>query len=250
MLKYIGTLMLSMLVLLSCNNEDQMARIEVRLTDSPGDYSEVNVDIQEIKVHSSEAGWVSLNTEKGVYNVLELTNGLDTLIGAFDLPPGRITQIRLILGDDNTIKIGDEVKPLITPSAQQSGLKLNVQADLIEGITYTVVLDFDAARSIVETGNDQYLLKPVIRALSEATSGAIAGAVMPLESQPAVLAIMGSDTVATAYTNDIGEFLIRGVPAGTYSIHVIPQTGFDAFHKDDVQVTIGNVTALGTIALQ
>ena len=60
---------------------------------------------------------------------------------------------------------------LTTPSAQHSGLKLNVHAELTEGITYKILLDFDAARSIVKTGSGAYNLKPVIRTITEATSG-------------------------------------------------------------------------------
>ena len=85
-----------------------------------------------------------------------------------------------------------------------------MHADSVEGVTYTITLDFDAARSVVKQGNGSYSLKPVIRALSEATSGAIKGAITPFESQPAVFAIIGSDTVATAYTDEFGKFLIRG----------------------------------------
>ena len=42
---------------------------------------------------------------------------------------------------------------LTTPSAQHSGLKLNVHAELTEGITYKILLDFDAVRSVVKTGS-------------------------------------------------------------------------------------------------
>jgi hypothetical protein len=191
-----------------------------------------------------------LDVESGVYNLLELTNGLDTLLATAELPAGRVSQIRLVLGDNNSVKINGEIKPLSTPSAQQSGLKLNLQADLTEGVTYTITLDFDAARSIVAKGNGTYSLKPVIRALEAATSGAIKGTVTPLASTPAVFAISGTDTVATAYTDEAGKFMLRSIPAGTYTVSFNPKTGYLPLQKENVSVTLGNITDLGTVTIQ
>jgi hypothetical protein len=253
--KIMGVFMLSIL-LMACNsnNDEQSAIVHVRLTDSPGDFQQVNIDIQGIEVHSDQgdqnSGWKTLTLfQKGVYNLLELTNGLDTLLATTEFPAGKISQIRLILGTDNTVLIGDELFTLSTPSAQQSGLKLNLNQQLQAGVTYTILLDFDAGLSIVEHGDGTYGLKPVIRAISEANSGAIAGTVVPILSAPAIFVIMGSDTVATAYTNDTGNFLVRGVPAGTYTVSFDPKDGYIPMQTNGVIVTLGNVTNLGTITI-
>jgi len=233
----------------ACNDEKN-ARIEVRLTDAPGDYEEVNIDIQGVEVHTDGGGWLDLNVNSGVYSLLELTNGLDTLLGTLELPPGRISQIRLVLGDNNTIQVDGETFDLSTPSAQQSGLKLNLHANLQEGITYRVLLDFDVARSIVNTGNGSYSLKPVIRAISEATSGAIKGSVSVAESSPAVYAIMSPDTLGTTFADSTGAFLIKGLPAGTYTVSFGPASGYVIADQTGVIVTIGNVTDLGVVAVE
>ena len=233
----------------SCSN-DGTTRLEVRLTDSPGNYQEVNIDIQSVQVNSSEgnSGWVSLNIEEGVYDILKLTNGIDTLLGSIELPAGKIEQIRLVLGSNNSVKIDGQTIDLSTPSAQQSGLKLNLHANLTEGVTYKILLDFDAARSIVAKGNGTYGLKPVIRAIEEATSGAIKGTVSPVDATPAIYAIAGTDTVGTAFADETGKFLVRGVPAGTYTVSIVPSSGYVTVDKTGVVVTIGNVTNLGAIA--
>ena len=174
MKKTIGILALS-IALFSCSDSEENARLEIRLTDAPGDYEAVYVDIQGVEIHADEgntsSGWKSLEVQEGRYNLLEFTNGIDTLLATAVLPAGRISQIRLILGDDNAVKIDGQEIGLTTPSAQHSGLKLNVHAELTEGITYKILLDFDAARSIVKTGSGAYNLKPVIRTVAEATSG-------------------------------------------------------------------------------
>jgi len=251
MYRIIGFLLISLLWI-GCDSESGTARIEVRLTDAPGDYQEVNIDIQGVEVHVGEAegsGWTSLQVEKGVYDLIKLTNGADTLLALGELPAGTISQIRLLLGDGNTLMVGDQIHDLKTPSGQQSGLKLNLHSTLTEGVTYKVLLDFDVARSIVERGNGEYNLKPVIKSVAEATSGAIKGTIDPAISLPAVFAIVADDTVATTYADEAGGFLLRGVPAGTYKVTFEPKEGFEPSIKENVSVTTGSVTDVGVVII-
>jgi len=240
----------------SCSDEESgSARLVVRMIDAWGDFQAVNVDIEAIEVNVSEngdeSGWTTLsNTNTGVYNLLELTNGISVVLADVELPPGFISQIRLILGEDNTLKMHDQVFDLSTPSGQQSGLKLQLNATLKAGITYEVLLDFDAARSVVEAGNSgKFNLKPVIRAIAEAQDGAIQGIVLPVEATPAVFAIQGTDTVASAFADDTGAFLIRGLDAGTYSVGISPSSDYLESSIENVQVVVGEVTDIGTVEL-
>jgi hypothetical protein len=247
----VGLISLVALLFSACSDENT-ARVEVRLTDAPGDFEELNIDIQEVQINGGDgnSGWQSLDIEAGVYNILELTNGLDTLLGSIELPAGKIEQIRLVLGNENSVVIDGESYPISTPSAQQSGLKLNLHATLVEGVTYRILLDFDAARSVVEQGNHMYSLKPVIRAIEEATTGAIKGTVTPAESKPVVYAIAGIDTVGTTFADTTtGVFLIKGLEAGTYTVSLSPITGFTTVNKTEVSVSVGSVTNLGTVEI-
>lgn len=242
------------LVCCDSDDDDKPAKVQIWLTDAPGDYQEVNIDLQEVKVHvgdnDEESGWQSLPTKEGIYNLLDLTNGLDTLLGEIELPAGKISQVRLVLGDDNTVKVNGDVFELATPSAQQSGLKLQVHQTLSAGITYKILLDFDVARSIVTTGNGGYILKPVIRTITEAQDGAIKGVVVPAASTPAVYAIIGQDTLGTTYADAEGRFLIRGLATGTYDVSFAPNFNYLSATKTGVQVTVGNVTDVGTVTIE
>lgn len=245
-------------ILSSCSDSDEgskYARLEVRLTDAPGDYEEVNVDIQGLQVHASteegEGGWISLDVNEGVYNLLDLTGGLDTLLGTVELPPGRVSQIRLILGDNNSVTVDAQTHDLKTPSAQQTGLKVNIHADLVAGVTYTVLLDFDAARSVVKAGNSgMFLLKPVIRGVVEATTGAISGTLSNPEASPAVYAIIEMDTLGSAFADEAGKFIIKGLDAGTYTLGFDPAEGFLIEPIEGVVVNIGQVTDVGEVLVE
>jgi len=245
-------LLFGFVTLFSCSkNESNNATLKVFLTDAPGDYEKVMIDVQSVEVHvgndQSESGWRTLETfSPKVFNLLDFTNGLDTLLGTLELPSGEISQIRLTLGSDNSVTQNGETYPLTVPSGYTSGIKLNLHTMLLDGITYKVWIDFDAARSIVETGSNQFKLKPVIRTFASATSGAIKGIISPSIAKPYVMAIVNTDTIGTIAGDD-GNFLIKGVPDGTYKVVFDPIDGYAEKNIENVAVTLGEVKDLGTV---
>lgn len=147
------------------------------------------------------------------------------------------------------LTIDGQDNELTVPSGSQSGLKLNVQSEIQAGITYKLVIDFDAAKSIVEAGNSgKYNLKPVIRAQMEATTGAIHGTVSPLDISSVVYAIVGEDSVSS-YPDQNGEFLIRTLAAETYSVSAVPseESGLESITINDIVVTIGVTSETGEL---
>ncbi|NML21020.1 DUF4382 domain-containing protein [Pseudoflavitalea sp. G-6-1-2] len=252
-------LILSTVLITSCNDSDSMpqqsARLEVRLTDAPGDFDAVKIDLVDIQINvtgNDDKGWQSLpGVQKGIYNLLDLVNDKDTLLVNAFIPAGRVQQIRLILGPRNSIVVNGVESPLQTPSAQQSGLKLNIHQDVAAGILYTLLMDFDAARSVVHTGNGKYILKPVIRTVLKAAGGSIAGNVQPRSFRTAVFAIQGTDTLAGTFTDTIGNYQIRGLNAGAYSVGFLPTdtANYLGQTKVGVMVATGVVTKLDTVKL-
>ncbi|MNU30912.1 hypothetical protein D3C71_194230 [compost metagenome] len=244
-------LVLSVLGIYSCSKDkDGQAKVRVMLTDAPGIYDAVYVDIQRIEFNVNNE-WHTLNpVVPGVYNLMELSNGIDTLMGDILLPAGQIGQIRLILGSQNSVVVGGVSHPLNTPSGQQSGLKLNLHTTLEAGTSYTIWLDFDAGKSIVATGSGNYNLKPVIRAYSDLTNGRIQGNVLPMTANTIVYAISGTDTFS-AIPDAAGNFLISGLPQGTYNVWFDADvaTGFNDQVVNNVSVTFGNITVLPPVLL-
>jgi hypothetical protein len=240
---------------ISCTKEKNKSRLSIYLTDAPGAYDAVNIDIVSAEIKSSsdqgDDGWQQLPVNAGVYNLLEFANGMDTLLSTVELPAGKVSQLRLKLGTNNTIVLNGSILPLplFTPSAQTSGLKFNIHADLVEGVEYKLWIDFDCARSIVVTGNIDYKLKPVIRTFTEATSGAIQGNVQPVAAQAIVYAIAGTDSLSAIPDPVTGDFLIRGVSAGTWKVVADGNNGYLDQSINNVSVSLGQVTVLDPITL-
>lgn len=242
----------SAITLNSCSNDNSDSgsyAYKVRMTDAPGPYSEVNVDIQAVEVTGSNGQTVTLNTNAGIYNLLDFTNGADTLIATSTLTDSRVNQIRLILGPNNTVVVDGVSYPLSTPSAEQSGLKLLVNQTLSADIENNVLIDFDANASIIQTGNGTYKLKPVLRTVVAAISGNITGSITPIGTLAMVSAT--STTTGLVYTSNVdagGNFQISGVPPGTYTVTITPLLPLLPVTQVDVVVTAGVNTNLGVIA--
>ena len=160
------------MVLVSCSKDENettgTSRLNVRLTDAPIPLDEVNIDIREVNVKFSDDstsadGWFPLTTFPGIYNLLALQNGVDTLLATGVFPMQVIKEIRFVVGPNSTVMdtLG-VVHPLTVPSGSESGLKLKINRAL-NATLMNIIIDFDAALSIHQTGNGDYMLKPVLK---------------------------------------------------------------------------------------
>ncbi len=248
-LMYAVTFSLLVFLIPACSKDSSdKAHLSVRLTDAPALYDAVMVDIQGVEIKGEGGGLVMLNTNAGIYNLLDFTNGMDTLIASGDLDVGTISQIRLILGPDNSVVVDGVVYPLSTPSAEQSGLKLQIHQTFVAGVSYYILLDFDANKSIVRQGSGEYKLKPVIRTINAAISGSIKGSISPIG--PGTFITATSDGVVySTFANSNGYFMIMGLPAGAYDITVTPALPLLPLTINGKMVVIGESTDLGLIIL-
>jgi len=244
--------------------------LKLALTDAPAcGYDHVYVTIERVRVHQSstaadgDSAWseIVLSPAKRV-DLLALTNGVLEELGQTALPAGRYTQLRLVLAaNGNAAPFANAVVPtagsesaLTTPSAQQSGLKVDIAIDVAADQVADFVLDFDACKSVVKRGNSgQYNLKPVIAVvprLSDAglrvvgwVSPAAAAAGAPVSLQQAGLPVKA--TVADAAT---GRFVLYPVPEGTYDL-VVAASGRASAVMTGVPVTRTAITNVNSAAL-
>ncbi|MFT6748581.1 MAG: hypothetical protein ACI9XR_000647 [Flavobacterium sp.] len=233
----------------SCDSDSSQKSYpyNVRMTDAPGPYEEVNIDLQAVEVTGNNGVTVFLNTTAGIYNLLDLSNGLTTLIATSVLNDAQVGQIRLILGSNNTVVTNGVSYPLSTPSAEQSGLKLLVNQTLEADIQNEILIDFDANASIIQTGNGSYKLKPVLRTIVTAITGNIKGDITPIGEMAAVSATSSTGVVYSSNVNAQGQFQISGLLPGTYSFTITPSLPLLPVTQSNVVVTVGTSTNLGTI---
>jgi hypothetical protein len=248
----------------------------VKLTDAPAAYDHIFLDVQEVWVHRVDDGisadtlgagpnplgrrhaspqgdygvWYKLQAAAGIYDLLDLRNGIFATLAVGSVPAGTYDQARLKLGPDNTIVVDGVTSALKVPSGQQSGYKLFGRFEVPLNGAVEVGIDFDAARSIHETGNGTWILLPVTRIVPIQTAGNIHGTVSPASATSWVYAVMGADTVTSTLTNGYGGFTLSLLAAGDYAVHIVPTVpGFTDTTLSPVHVVAGQTTELGTIAL-
>lgn len=234
--------------------------LRVALTDAPAcGFDQVNVTIEKVRVHQSgsaaesDAGWseIVLNPARRV-DLLTLTNGVLTELGQTTLPAGKYTQLRLVLAENggaaplanSVVPSGGAETALTTPSAQQSGLKLNTNIDVASNQLADIVIDFDACKSVVSAGNSgRYLLKPVISVIPRFISG-VTGFVGSALAGGATLSLQQAGvTVRSTVPDASGKFLLQPVAPGTYSL-VLTAPARTTLVVNGITVTADTVTAL------
>lgn len=160
--------MLYGILLAACNKQNtEDAKLTLSLTDAPAEYVQVNVEIIGFEVNHEDKGWIGLPVKQGIYNLLVLQNNVSVVLADHvEIPYGRISEIRLLLGENNSLQDQNGIYPLKVPSGSQSGLKIKLDEIVTSNQNIDILLDFDANASIIETGSGKYMLKPVLKVKS------------------------------------------------------------------------------------
>lgn len=232
------------------------ATLQIYLTDARAPYQAIWIDLEKIMVTVSsdspaDSGWTEIPlTRTGAYNLLSLTNGLDTLIATQQLPEGSVSEMRLVLGDDNYLVGTDgSVTGLKLSGALKEGLEIPVHAELHASSTTSLVLDIDGAASILSTPSG-YMLSPEIRSYEKGTTGGMEGIVLPDSVLVGIRAISGEDT-ATALPDSSGYFQISGLHAGPYQVifGADAASGYRSDTLEGVHIRPGQRIRLDTVRL-
>lgn len=229
MTKLYAALIVGLTLFSGCKKKDngfpETGTFALHLTDSPADYDHIYLDIQSIQVNHVSQGWITIGpSSPGIIDILTFNNTFDTLIANADVPSGNLKQIRLTLGTSNTLVVNGVNKNLTIPSGGQSGLKINIDVNIPANSLVEHWIDFEASASIIQLGNGNYQMIPVLRSFSASENGKIVGYALPLAANAYAQLINGTDTLtATPETN--GFFGFCGVQGSNYTLRIIPTSG-------------------------
>ena len=229
--------------------------LSVGLTDSStGKYLAIYVTIDEVQVNkksssNGNSGWQTVATPMKTYNLLKLVNGVTEILGEDELGAGTYQQIRLIIGKtaESENNINGEPHPdanyvvlkdssyvhLKIPSGYQTGVKLVHNFVVEDGSFVELVLDFEACKSVVETGSGKYILKPTIKVIEPANKFSVFGEVTDKVAESPITGALVSaqisdglsaSVVRSTLTSDVvgeeGRYSILLSPGQMYNIVV------------------------------
>ncbi len=249
-MRYLLLLVPISFLFISCKKDEPIryGTYELHLCDSPGNYEHVYLDIQQVSVMVEGVGWEDVATSPGVVDILEYNNGLDLLLGSKSVPAGKLIQIRLILGPNNTLVENGNTHTLVIPSASQSGVKINIETEISADVTTKEWLDIDAGRSITALSNGTYKMTPILRTFKEADNGRFKGYLLPVEANAHIQAIRGTDTVI-AIPEDDGFYQFSGLQ-GNYKLRFVPGIGtYNTVEIDNNSVTGNQIVTIQEVTL-
>lgn len=280
-----AVILLTMLVFYACSKNDSSEQqplppgsqqVSLYLTDDPGFFDNVMVDIKSVKVlidtcsknnmeddddhgnghgHGDEkngcTNWQSLDIKPGIYDLLSLRNGTDTLLANGIIPKGKIRLIKVELGENNSLVKDSTKYPLKLWPGVSSTIIITVKGgdwDEFQPDRFRLWLDFDVARSVVRVRDGVFYLKPVIHLFTVKATGSVAGTIEPKDAWPVISVYNATDT-AYAIPWHNGQWRARGLKQGTYSVFVNASNGYQDTTINNVEVKAGKETDLPKIIL-
>jgi hypothetical protein len=220
--------------------------IQVLVTDAPNhNISSVNLTVSKVEVHKAggdetPGSWMSLNvTHDKPFNLLNLQNGLTMLLADGEIEAGKYTQLRMtvfevIVDYDGFVGVEAEV-----PSNE---LKFVHPFTLAAGDNITLIIDIDAAKSVVVTGGGKQdkakvLFKPVVKIQVVSGEG-------PGKSEPLVQNYSPADNATGVSLNtDLVLTFDEDMAKGVGNITIKRYAGGSTF--ETIDVTSVNVTISG-----
>lgn len=270
------------LLVISCQKETSgntdipqgQTRYAVYLTDDPTDFDNVFVDIRKVEVKldtcrsnddddrerpgcdddrdSADVNchvWQTLNINAGVYDLLQLRNGMDTLLASGLALNGKIERIKITLGTNNSVVVDSVTYPLQLVN-NQDFVFVNIKKDNLDAVTpnnLQFFLDFSLSHSI-RYFNGAYWLKPVIKPFGRNSTGEIEGKIRPVHAHGLIKAYNATDTFYARSWQE-GKFKIRGLRPGTYAVFIDGTNGYRDTTITGIEVNRRDDTDLGTIQL-
>jgi hypothetical protein len=254
-------------------------RVQLYLTDDPGFFDQVFIDVRRVEVLVDTCGdqdddnrwgkndrcwwddgrfdrkdtcknWATLDIRAGVYDILSFRNGIDTLFANGIVPKGIVKKIRITIGTNNSL-VKDSVTYPLKSLTGETKLIVNVRHDEWEEFStgqLRLWLDFDVSRSIVEVRRGSFILKPYILVWTPKITGSLSGKVTPGDGYPVITVWNSADTLY-ALPNKGGEYKIRGLKEGNYSLFVNASNGYQDTTLTNIEVKRNKETKVSSITL-
>jgi hypothetical protein len=272
------------LVAVACNkstsveNGPGIQQVNFMLTDGPGSYDNVFIDIKSLQIvidtaregsrkrdtcnwdhigshresrKDSGLVWTTIPIKAGVYDILKFRNGLDTLLASANVPKGSVRLVRIEFGANNSVVKDSVTHPLNLSPNLPNFIVIKLKGREFEEFAsrrHRLWLDFDVSRSIIEA-NGRFYLIPVMHTFVEKNTASVAGKVKPRDAKALITLFNNTDT-AYALPNKEGEFKMRGLKDGMYKLFVKASNGYRDTTINNVVVVQPKTTSVGVIELK
>lgn len=248
---FIFIVLIGSFILFSCNqsNEAQpsnMGIIKFQITDAPFpvemlEKAEITVSKLELKDAKGGDKYINVFNEETKIDLLKLSNGVTQFLGEIEVPEGNYSEVRFFV-TQTILKFRNQQEfNFKIPSSLQSGIKILISPSIMvnRDIVTEVLLDFDLSQSFVVNGPiddiNNYIFKPVIRAVNNTVAGSLVGKVTDSNKKAfmnvQVTVMNGNSVITSSYSDKNGDYKIIGLLEGTYTIKGISSVETKTFNN-------------------
>jgi len=248
--------------------------LSIYMMDDPVPFTKVLIDIRQVAVkidtaahredgdddhqwnddydgckHGHSAIWDTLSIKPGVYDLLKLRNGTDSLLSSGLVPNGKVLQVRITLGSDNSIYTDSVTHYPLNIVGTGNTFNVNVKKEdinVVDNSHLKIWFDFNLSRSIFFY-NGKYWLKPMLTPFNDQQRPKLEGRVLP-EGAAGFVAVFNQQDTTYALPWNEGYYQVRGLKAGNYSIYF---KGIHGYKDSTVTVTVAasGLTKAATVTL-
>jgi hypothetical protein len=149
-------------------NTATTGQVSLLLTDKPSeDFDQINITVNSWQL-LGDGNPVVLSDTVATFNLLDLRNSFDVVVGAVDVPVGTYSKIRLDVAKVELVKLENGVVTQTEVAKLPSGkidFVFSGNVVVAPNSTLTLKIDMDADNSIQyhATGNDKYIFRPVVK---------------------------------------------------------------------------------------
>ncbi|MEX0274127.1 MAG: DUF4382 domain-containing protein [Flavobacteriaceae bacterium] len=242
---------------------ERTGRLNIKMTDAPFPYhrvKEANVTVFHMELRKAvtageahNAQWIHLPDTEIEMNLLELTNGITQPLADSQVPMGRYDRIRIYIKKVYLVMKDGQVINFNWPQGEAAGITIAIHPhlEIQGGGASELLLDFDVGRSFLQVGaktTDQFVFKPNIRASDMAVSVQLTGRAsaqvrdsISRNTQKGLegvrIGLYTGDTLQVAtYTNADGDYMLMGIPAGSYDFKA-SMDGYDDLFIERVMLS-------------
>nr|WP_321234758.1 DUF4382 domain-containing protein [uncultured Psychroserpens sp.] len=169
---------LFLFLITSCTKEydtetyENTSLVSVKLQGTQSTFSRVNIEILDVQFRvlddeNDPNAWISLNTiNTGIHDLSDITeNQVVTLVDFEEVPSEFIYNIKLVLGDHNTVvKNGIEYELNLAPEYENASVNI-VEKQLVANRLYDFVIEFNLDDSIEMSTEGNANLNPKMNTL-------------------------------------------------------------------------------------
>lgn len=194
--------------------------------------------------------WDTLSIKPGVYDLLQLRNGTDTLLASGLITNGKILKIKITLGSDNTVYTDSTTFYPLEVFGPNPYFTINVRRTDVSSVSnndFKLWLDFNLSRSVF-FWSGTYYLKPFFTVFNDAVKAKVQGQVLP-SGAAALITMYNSTDTLYAIPGFSGQYMFRGVTAGNYSLNFKGRGGYHDTTLSNIKVDSMKVVTVPKITL-